>query len=134
MLTVCHLAEKAQNINRNTKNYDHKRGITSTKLASQERSPTVASVASTMKHLRCRCLGGMTQYPQTQPSTISQTQQLQMACIQNFCTVQWFYAISANPNSTGRVYNVQYSTRILNTSEIASIACLHNFSGPALLS
>ena len=48
MLTVCHLAEKAQNINRNTEKYDHKRGITSTKLASQERSTTVASVASTI--------------------------------------------------------------------------------------
>ena len=47
MLTVCHLAEKAQNINRNTENHDHKRGITSTKLALKERSPTVASVAST---------------------------------------------------------------------------------------
>ena len=44
MLTVCHLA---QNINRNTENHDHKRGITSTKLALKERSPTVASVAST---------------------------------------------------------------------------------------
>ena len=31
-----------------------------------------------MKHLRCRCLGGMTHYPQTQLSTIPQTQQLQM--------------------------------------------------------
>ena len=31
-----------------------------------------------MKHLRCRCLGGMTLYPQTQLSTIPQTQQLQM--------------------------------------------------------
>ena len=48
MLTVCHLAEKAQNINRNTENHDHKRGITSTKLALKERSPTVASVASTI--------------------------------------------------------------------------------------
>ena len=35
---------------------------------------------------------------------------------------------------TGRVYNVQYRPCILNTSEIASIACLNNFSGPALLS
>ena len=33
---------------------------------------------SLMKHLRCRCLGGMTHYPQTQLSTIPQTQQLQM--------------------------------------------------------
>ena len=48
MLTVCHLAEKAQNINRNTENYDHKRGITNTKLALKGRSPTVASVASTI--------------------------------------------------------------------------------------
>ena len=48
MLTVCHLAENAQNINRNTENYDHKCGITSTKLASKERSPTVASFASTI--------------------------------------------------------------------------------------
>ena len=48
MLTACHLAEKAQNINRNTENYDHKHGITSTKLASNKRSPTVASVASTI--------------------------------------------------------------------------------------
>ena len=48
MLTVCHLAEKAQNINRNTENHDHKHGITSTKLASKERYPTVASVASTI--------------------------------------------------------------------------------------
>ena len=47
MLTVCHLAEKAKNINRNTENHDHKRGITSTKLALKERSPTVASFAST---------------------------------------------------------------------------------------
>ena len=47
MLTVCHLAEKPQNINRNTENHDHKRGITSIKLALKERSPTVASVAST---------------------------------------------------------------------------------------
>ena len=47
MLTVCHLAEKPQNINRNTENHDHKRGITSTKLTLKERSPTVASVAST---------------------------------------------------------------------------------------
>ena len=47
MLTVCHLAEKAQNINRNTENHDHKRGITSTKLALKERFPTVASVTST---------------------------------------------------------------------------------------
>ena len=53
MLTVCHLAEKAQNINRNTENYDHKRGITSTKLASKERSPTVAAVASTISS-RCK--------------------------------------------------------------------------------
>ena len=47
MLTVCHLAEKPQNINRNTENHDHKRGITNTKLALKERPPTVASVAST---------------------------------------------------------------------------------------
>ena len=65
------------------------------------------------------------------------------ACIQDFCTaitMQCFsYAIrsqscSADLNSTGRVYNVHYSTRIPGTSEIASIACLHDFSGPALLS
>ena len=36
------------------------------------------SALGTMKHLRCRCLGGMTLYPQTQLSTIPQTQQLQM--------------------------------------------------------
>ena len=43
---------------------------------------------------------------------------------------------SADHNSTGRVYNVHYSTRIprATRSEIASIACLHDFSGPALLS
>ena len=48
-----------------------------------------------MKHLRCRCLGEMTLYPQTQLSTIPQTQQLQMpACIQDFCTAITFsYAI-----------------------------------------
>ena len=48
MLTVCHLAEKPQNINRNTENHDHKRGITSIKLALKERSPTVASIVSTI--------------------------------------------------------------------------------------
>ena len=35
-------------------------------------------VATGMKHLKCRCLGGMTHYPQTQLSTIPQIQQLQM--------------------------------------------------------
>ena len=40
--------------------------------------------------------------------------------------------ISADHNSTGSVYNAH--ARILNTGEIASITCLHNFSGPALLS
>ena len=45
MLTVSHLAGKAQNTNHNTENYG---GITSTKLASKERSPTVASVSSTI--------------------------------------------------------------------------------------
>ena len=47
MLAVCHLAEKAQNIYRDTKYFGHKRGINGTKLASKDRSPTVASVAST---------------------------------------------------------------------------------------
>ena len=37
-----------------------------------------AKNSTNMKHLRCRCLGGMTHYPQTQLSTIPQTQQLQM--------------------------------------------------------
>ena len=63
------------------------------------------------------------------------------ACIQDFCTavtMQCFsYAIrsqscSADHNSTGRVYNVHYTAHAYH--EIASIACLHDFSGPALLS
>ena len=62
------------------------------------------------------------------------------ACIQNVCTsitiMQCFsYAIRSQSVLTlGRVYNVQYRPCILNKSEIASIACLHNLSGPALLS
>ena len=51
MLTVCHLAEKAQNINRNTENYDHKRGITSTKLASKERLLVVLATDATVGDL-----------------------------------------------------------------------------------
>ena len=85
----------------------------------------------TTRHQRCRCLGG--------------TFDIHSNCSYNaiipFCTAitkQWLCnqlkPISADHNSTGRVYNVQYCPCILNTSEIASIACLHNFSGPALLS
>ena len=96
---------------------------------------------SEMKHLRCRCLGGMTLYPQKQLSTIPQTQQLQM-CIQDFCTAVCFsYAIKSQSvlttNSTGRVYNVQFECRAqhsMYTSEIASIACLHSFFRHTLLS
>ena len=51
-------------------------------------------VTDRMKHLRCRCLGGVTLYPQTQLSTISQTQQLQMhvyrISVQQSLTMQWF--------------------------------------------
>ena len=57
MLAVCHLAEKAQNIYRDTKYFGHKRGINGTKLASKDRSPTVASVASTTSsHTPLLCL------------------------------------------------------------------------------
>ena len=55
-------------------------------------------------------------------STIPQTQQLQMHVYRNSNQKP----INADHNSTGRVYNVH--------AEHASIACLHNFSGPALLS
>ena len=65
-------------------------------------------------------------------ATISHTQQT--AAIIPFCTAitQYnSYAIRSQSvlttNSTGRVYNVQFECRAQHTSEIASIACLHNF-------
>ena len=66
-------------------------------------------------------------------ATISHTQQ-QTAAIIPFCTAITMqynsYAIRSQSvlttNSTGRVYNVQFKCRAQHTSEIVSIACLHN--------
>ena len=88
-----------------------------------------------MKHQRCRCLGGI---------TMSHTQQ-QTAAVIPFCTaiaMQYnSYAIRSQSvlttTSTGRVYKVQFECRARHstyTSEIASIACLHNFFRNTLLS
>ena len=88
-----------------------------------------------MKHQRCRCLGGI---------TMSHTQQ-QTAAVIPFCTAITMqynsYAIRSQSvlttNSTGRVYKVQFECRAQHstyTSEIASIACLHNFFRNTLLS
>ena len=97
-----------------------------------------------MKHLRCRCLGGMTVTISTNTTIHHSTNTATAdACILDFCTaitMQCFsYAIRSQSVLTTIQLGVstmfsKYSPCILNTSEIASIACLHNFSGPALLS
>ena len=62
------------------------------------------------------------------------------ACLQEFCTaitMQCFsYAIRSQSVLTTNKLGVStvFSTATHSTSEIASIACLHDFSGPALLS
>ena len=87
-----------------------------------------------MKHQRHRCLSEMPSF-----HIHNKLQLLYLFAQQSQCRIintVLGYAnqkpFSADHNSTGRVYNAQYSPCILNTSEIASIACLHNFSGPAL--
>ena len=60
--------------------------------------------------------------------------QQQTAAIMPFCTAITMqynsYAIRSHSvlttNSTGRVHNVQFKFRAQHTSEIVSIACLHN--------
>ena len=59
----------------------------------------------------------------------------------NSCAMQCFsYAIRSQSVLTtiqlgmSPMFSIHYSTRILNMSEIATIACLHNLSGPVLLS
>ena len=87
-------------------------------------------ISNEMKHLRCRCLGGMTLYPQTQ--------QLQMhiyrISVQQSLTMQCFsYAIRSQSMLT-TIHWACLQCLAQHTREIAFIACLHNFSGPALLS
>ena len=92
-------------------------------------------------HSICRCIimtAQMTLYPQTQLSTIPQTQQLQMpACIQDFCTAITMQCFSYAIRSQSVLTTIQLGVSTQHThttSEIASIVCLHDFSGPALLS
>ena len=97
-----------------------------------------------IKHLKCRCLDGMALYPQTQLSTIPQTQQLQMHVYRisvHLCTMQCLsYAIRSQSVLTiiqlgvSTVFSTAVTCIRFTTSEIASIACLHDFSGPVLLS
>ena len=86
-----------------------------------------ATVLKKTRHQRCRCLGGTFDIHSNCSYYTFLYSNHKAICNQ-------LKPISADHNPTGRVYNVQYCPCILNTSEIASIACLHNFSGPALLS
>ena len=93
-----------------------------------------------MKHLRCRCLGEMTVYPQTHLSNIPQTQQLQMHVYRisvTAITMQCFsYAIRSQSVLTTIQLGVStvFSTVVTRIPCTSKIACLHNFFRQALLS
>ena len=105
-------------------NIDFSLCCTFQRLVFSERREIVATDRQTdrqtdrMKHQRCRCLGGMQPF-HIHSNKLTATKQY------NSCAIR----------SQSVLTTIQLGVSIMSMhTEIASIACLHNFSGPALLS